>query len=72
MNIVIFGATSAIAQAWARLRAAQRDSFYLLGRDNVKLEVVKQDLLARGAQQVHCHVIDLAHPQDYNALIAQI
>lgn len=72
MNIVIFGATSAIAQAWARLRAAQRDSFYLLGRDNAKLEVVKQDLLARGAQQVHCHVIDLAQPQDYNALIAQI
>ncbi|HNL91524.1 MAG TPA: SDR family oxidoreductase, partial [Pseudomonadales bacterium] len=63
---------SAIAQAWARLRAAQRDNFYLLGRDNAKLEVVKQDLLARGAQQVHCHVIDLAQSQDYDALIARI
>lgn len=72
MNIVIAGATSAIAQAWARLRAAQGDSFYLLGRDSAKLAVVGQDLLARGAKAVHCETIDFAQIQDYNAVIAQL
>ena len=72
MNIFIAGATSAIAQAWARLRAAQGDSFYLLGRDNTKLETVKRDLLARGAREVHCHTVDLAQAQNYDTLVAQL
>ena len=72
MNIFIAGATSAIAQAWSRLRAAQGDSFYLLGRDSAKLETVKQDLLARGAKEVQCHVVDLAQAQDYGALVTQL
>lgn len=72
MNIFIAGATSAIAQAWARLRAAQGDSFYLLGRDSAKLETVKQDLLARGAKAAHCHTLDLSQEQNYDAVVAQL
>lgn len=70
MNIVITGATSAMAQAWARLRAARGAAFFLVARDADKLAAVKQDLLVRGAVAVHSHVADLAVPQDYEALVA--
>lgn len=72
MNIVVFGATSAIAQAWARLRAAQGAGFYLVGRDTEKLLAVKNDLLARGAREVQILTLDLAQVQDYNAIVAQV
>ncbi len=72
MNIFIAGATSAIAQAWARLPATQGAAFYLLGRDDSKLQAVKNDLLARGASTVHIHTADLALPQDYDNLVTQL
>ncbi len=72
MNIVIFGATSAIAQAWARLHAAQGASFYLLGRDVGKLKTVKNDLLTRGASQVQLYTADLAKVQDYSVIADEI
>jgi decaprenylphospho-beta-D-erythro-pentofuranosid-2-ulose 2-reductase len=72
MNIFISGATSAIAQAWARLRAAQGAGFYLVGRDADKLSAVKNDLLARGAREVQLLALDLAQVQDYNVIIAQV
>jgi decaprenylphospho-beta-D-erythro-pentofuranosid-2-ulose 2-reductase len=72
MNIVIFGATSAIAQAWARLHAVQGAAFYLVGRDISKLDAVKNDLLAHGASNVQMQVIDLAQAQDYSAITDQL
>lgn len=72
MNIVIAGATSAIAQAWARLRAVQGDSFYLLGRDSNKLDAVKNDLLTRGAREVLVHLADFSQPQNYEELVGAI
>jgi len=71
MNIVIFGATSAIAQAWARLHAVQGAGFYLVGRDAEKLEAVKNDLLTRGAHEVQLHTADLAQAQDYGVIADQ-
>ncbi len=72
MNVVIFGATSAIAQAWARIQARQGATFYLLGRDLSKLEAVKNDLLARGASNVQLQAIDMAQAQDYSAVVEKI
>lgn len=72
MNIVIFGATSAIAQAWARLHAVQGAAFYLIGRDTPKLDAVKNDLLARGASSVQLQAVDLAQAQDYAAIVEQV
>ena len=72
MNIFIAGATSAIAQAWARLYAAQGAGFYLLGRDANKLDIVKDDLLARGAREVRLHAVDMALVQDYGSIVAQL
>lgn len=72
MNIFITGATSAIAQAWARVKAQQGAGFYLVGRDADKLQAVKNDLLARGAREVQLHTADLALPEDYDNLVAQL
>ena len=72
MNIFITGATSAIAQAWARVKAQQGAGFYLVGRDAEKLQAVKNDLMARGAREVQLHTADLALPQDYDNLVAQL
>lgn len=72
MNIFISGATSAIAQAWARLHAAHGARFYLVGRDTCKLDAVKSDLLARGASDVQLHVMDMALVQDYDSVTAQL
>ncbi len=72
MNIVIFGATSAIAQAWARLHAAQGAGFYLVGRDAKKLEAVKNDLLTRGASEVQLHTADLAQVHEYGVMVDQV
>lgn len=51
---LIIGATSAIAEATARLWATRGYSFFLAARDTRKLEIVKQDLTSRGAVRVEC------------------
>jgi short-subunit dehydrogenase len=58
-RVVIFGATSAIAQATARLLAQRGSRFHLVGRDARKLEAVRADLAARGAPAVTISVADL-------------
>lgn len=51
-KILIVGATSAIAEATARLFAARGDSLYLLARNTERLETMAQDLTIRGAESV--------------------
>lgn len=57
-NILIFGATSAIAEAVARLYAAQGARLFLVARNAEKLNVVASDLVARGAIDVKIFVMD--------------
>jgi short-subunit dehydrogenase len=47
--MIVFGATSAIAQAVAREGAARGDSFFLVARDFARVEAVTADLRVRGA-----------------------
>lgn len=49
-NILIIGATSAIAEATARLWAAERAQLYLVARNADKLSLVARDLKTRGAE----------------------
>src|ERR1700730_15614917 len=58
--IVILGATSAIAEAAARIWAAQGARFVLVGRNTQRLEVLAKDLRARGAGEVDFYVLDCA------------
>lgn len=69
MNIVIFGATSAIAQAWAQ-NNAKGNQLYLIARSENKLAQVAADLQVRGAV-VHQLNLDMAKEQDYRAVIDQ-
>lgn len=49
-NILVIGATSAIAEATARLWAAEGAQFYLIARNADKLALVARDLETRGAR----------------------
>jgi short-subunit dehydrogenase len=68
-RIVIFGATSAIAQATARRLAQRGASLHLVGRDAAKLDAVRADLAARGAQRVTASQADLDQLERHAALI---
>ncbi len=58
-NILIIGATSAIAEHCARLWAARGDTLFLVGRNQERLSVIASDLKVRGAAQVYEQYADL-------------
>ena len=58
--VVVLGATSAIAQAYARRRAAAGARFAVVGRREERLNVIAADLRARGAASAEAIVMDLA------------
>ena len=57
-NILIVGATSAIAEATARLFAADGDRLCLAGRSAERLAAIAEDLRVRGAAQVDTVPLD--------------
>jgi decaprenylphospho-beta-D-erythro-pentofuranosid-2-ulose 2-reductase len=58
-RILILGAASGIAQAYARLGAADKANFVLLGRQPERLVSIGNDLLARGAATAESVTSDL-------------
>lgn len=58
-RILIVGATSAIAEATARLFAARGDSLVLAGRDMPQLDRIAGDLKLRGAPTTHALALDV-------------
>ena len=71
-KVVIFGATSAIAQAAARLWANDGDELLLIARNSNRLQVLKKDLEVRGAARVECLVSDLGDLGAQRELFAKI
>jgi decaprenylphospho-beta-D-erythro-pentofuranosid-2-ulose 2-reductase len=57
INVLIVGATSAIAEASARLWAAEGAHLYLVARNQEKLQLAAKDLTVRGAH-VQCAEFD--------------
>ena len=57
-KILIVGATSAIAEATARLFAADGDRLCLAGRNETRLMAIAEDLRVRGAAQVETIALD--------------
>jgi decaprenylphospho-beta-D-erythro-pentofuranosid-2-ulose 2-reductase len=70
-KVLILGATSAIAQATARLLAERGSSFYLVARDPEKLATVAADLQTRGAASVGTCAMDLDQVQAHPDLLAR-
>lgn len=69
-NVLVLGATSAIAEATERLLAAQGAHFFLVARNSQKLEAVAADLRIRGAQSVTTQVMDLDDTSAHPAMLA--
>jgi decaprenylphospho-beta-D-erythro-pentofuranosid-2-ulose 2-reductase len=59
LRVIILGATSAIAEATARLYAAEKASLMLVGRQEARLKAIADDLAVRGAAMVETATIDL-------------
>jgi decaprenylphospho-beta-D-erythro-pentofuranosid-2-ulose 2-reductase len=70
-RFVVFGATSAIAVAVARLYAVEGAAIFLIGRDADKLAAVAADLKARGAAQALTATADLNDVGRHAELTAQ-
>lgn len=68
-NIIVFGATSAIAEAVCRLYAKQKCNLLLLARDEEKLQVMTQDLQLRGAQLVETYPFEATDIEKHSAII---
>lgn len=58
-NILIIGATSAIAEATARLYAQRGDNLYLLARNEERLSSMAADLKIRGATSANYGQLDV-------------
>jgi len=69
---VIFGATSAIAVEVARLFASNADDLLLIARNSEKLEILRKDLLVRGASVVEVLKSDLACIESHQELLSKI
>ncbi len=70
-KILIIGATSAIAEATAKLYAAQGDHLYLLARDENRLKSIVDDLKVRGAASVKSQQLDVNDQTARTKSIAQ-
>jgi len=71
MRILIVGATSAIAEATARLFAKEGAEFFLTGRNSGRLEIVAKDLTNRGASKMQTAIFDITKLEDHFAILDQ-
>lgn len=58
-RVLIIGATSAIAEATARIYASRGSRLYLVARDPKRLDAIVEDLRVRGAGTVGCSSLDI-------------
>jgi decaprenylphospho-beta-D-erythro-pentofuranosid-2-ulose 2-reductase len=70
-KVVIFGATSAIAEACARELAGRQAEIFLLARSLPRMETLKGDLAVRGAAAVHVAGFDAGQLGSFEPLIEQ-
>ena len=68
-KILIIGATSAIAEAVARIWAARHCALFLVGRRPERLEAIAADLRVRGAASVDCLVMDAGAVDRHAAML---
>lgn len=59
-KILVVGANSAIAEAYAKLKAKSGTEFYLIGRDQDRLSALQCDLIVRGSGPVNIGLCDFA------------
>lgn len=68
-KILIIGATSSIAQATARIWAKEKSTFFLVARDQERLDAIAIDLKVRGAQKVVPYLLDVNDFEEHQNMI---
>lgn len=68
-RILVLSATSAIAIAVTRKLAESNPGMYLVARNADRLEVVREDLMTRGAAFVETRVVDLEHIWEHEGIV---
>lgn len=71
-NIAIIGATSAIAEAVARLYAVEMANIYLLARNTARMDLIAQDLKVRGANNVYTEAFNAADFDSHETCVQRI
>lgn len=71
-KVVIIGATSAIAEATARLYAARGARLFLVARNKNRLDDIAADLRVRGSQEVLQATLDMNDVPGHASVIDQI
>ena len=70
-KILIIGATSAIAEATARILATRGDALYLVARNQARLAAIASDLSVRGSPRVSSEVLDANDVAGHEAMLAR-
>ncbi|MGO1072243.1 SDR family oxidoreductase [Lysobacter sp. CA199] len=68
-RVLIIGATSAIAEATARVYAARGAALFLVGRDAERLAAIAADLGVRGAAKTGVHALDVNAYEKHQAML---
>ena len=68
-KILIIGATSAIAEATARIWAQSGNELFLVARNEERLNLMTKDLKVRGASEVHSYSIDANNFDRYSSML---
>jgi short-subunit dehydrogenase len=70
-KVLIIGATSAIAEATARIYASRGAKLFLVARDDRKLQDLAADLKVRGATEIAAAVLDVNHIVQHDPVLNQ-
>lgn len=68
-KILIIGATSAIAEATARIWAQRGDELFLVARNEERLNLMTKDLKVRGAPEVHGYCMDANNFDQHSSML---
>ena len=68
-NILVIGATSAIAENCARIWASRGDALYLVARNEERLASIAADLKVRGAGKTETYALDLNNMHLHAAML---
>lgn len=68
-RILIIGATSAIAEATARVYASRGAQLFLVSRNAAQMHAISKDLLVRGANSASGYVLDVNSIADHAAML---
>jgi decaprenylphospho-beta-D-erythro-pentofuranosid-2-ulose 2-reductase len=68
-KILIIGATSAIAEATARIWAQKGDELFLVARNQERLNILTNDLKVRGSTIVHSYCMDANNYDQHSPML---